>query len=97
MIPNFIEGAEPEPDQEQAAFLKEQAYLRKAYYALYQETEVDIVWASALSFGGKTNMSQRLPTAASFCWYGGYVKLKRLLIRAAAEWEALRGMARCAR
>ncbi|KAF8992073.1 hypothetical protein BDQ17DRAFT_1254288, partial [Cyathus striatus] len=91
LIPYFIEEAEPASDQKKDAFLKEQAYLRKAYHALYQETELDIVWASALSFGEKVNMAQQLPTAVQYCWHGSYRKLKRLLIRTMVEWEAIAG------
>ena len=36
-------------------------------------------------------MAQQLPGAAQFCWHGGYVRLKRQLIRAAEEWEAIVG------
>ncbi|PSR74469.1 hypothetical protein PHLCEN_2v9816 [Hermanssonia centrifuga] len=91
LIPRFIEQAEPAFAQAEEEFLKEKAYLRKAYHALYQETELDIVWASSLSFGGKFSMSQQLPSAAQFCWHGGYVKLRRLLIRTAREWENIVG------
>lgn len=36
-------------------------------------------------------MSQQMPIAAQFCWHGGYVKLRRLLMRTAAEWEQIVG------
>ncbi|KAF8991797.1 hypothetical protein BDQ17DRAFT_1392929 [Cyathus striatus] len=73
------------------ALLKEKAYLHKAYHVLYLETDLDIVWASALSFDGKYTMAQQLPSAAQFCWHGGYPKLKQLLIRTMVEWEAIAG------
>lgn len=86
-IPRFIEQAEPAPEQSEDVLQKEKAYLRKAYHALYQETGLDVVWASSLSFGGKFPMAQQMPAAAQFCWHGGYVKLKRLLISVAEEWN----------
>ncbi|KAF8894381.1 hypothetical protein CPB84DRAFT_1782912 [Gymnopilus junonius] len=91
LIPRFIEEAEPAPGQAEEEFLKEKAYLRKAYHALYHDTEYDVVWASSLSFEGRFSMDQQLPAAAQFCWHGGYVKLKQLLICAAAEWEDIVG------
>ncbi|KAF7767888.1 hypothetical protein Agabi119p4_7131 [Agaricus bisporus var. burnettii] len=91
LVPRFIEQAELSPGQTEEELLKEKAYLRKAYHALYQDTGYDVVWASSLSFGDKFSMSQQLPAAAQFCWHGGYVKLNRLLIRAAAEWEHIVG------
>ncbi|KAH6912783.1 hypothetical protein BKA70DRAFT_1370267 [Coprinopsis sp. MPI-PUGE-AT-0042] len=90
-IPRFIEEAKPAPGQAEEEFLKEWAYLRKAYHALYQETGLDVVWASSLFFGGKFSMSQQLPAAVQFCWHGGNVKLKRLLMRTATEWEQIVG------
>lgn len=91
LIPRFIEQAEPAPGQAEEDFWKQTAYLRKAYHALYQDTGLDVVWASSLSFGDKFSMAQQLPSAAQFCWHGGYVKLKRLLIRAATEWDNIVG------
>ncbi|EDR13224.1 uncharacterized protein LACBIDRAFT_292455 [Laccaria bicolor S238N-H82] len=91
LIPRFIEQVEPAPGQAEEDLRKETAYLRKAYHALYQDTGLDVVWASALSFGDKFSMAQQLPSAAQFCWHGGYVKLKRLLIRAATEWDSIVG------
>ncbi|KAJ2914044.1 hypothetical protein MD484_g6366, partial [Candolleomyces efflorescens] len=91
LIPRFIEQAEPAPGQAEEELLKEKAYLRKAYHALYQETGIDVVWASSLSFGDRFSMAQQLPSAAQYCWHGGNVKLKRLLIRAVAEWEKIVG------
>lgn len=91
LIPRFIEQVEPAPGQAEEDLRKETAYLRKAYHALYQDTGLDVVWASALSFGDKFSMAQQLPSAAQFCWHGGYVKLKRLLIRAATEWDKIVG------
>ncbi|KAF8986145.1 hypothetical protein BDQ17DRAFT_1436368 [Cyathus striatus] len=49
LISEFINGAKPAPSQEEA-FLKEKAYLYKAYHTLYLETNLDIAWASMLSF-----------------------------------------------
>ena len=59
----------------------------KAYHALYQDTGLNVVWASALSFGEKYSMAQQLPALVQFCWHGGFVKLKQLLIRASVEWK----------
>ena len=87
LIPQYIEAAEPALGQDEEELLKEKVYLRKAYHALYQDTELDVVWASALSFGKKFSMAQQLPASAQFCWHGGFVKLKTLLIRTSAEWE----------
>ncbi|PPQ90887.1 hypothetical protein CVT25_007357 [Psilocybe cyanescens] len=57
LIPHFIEDAEPALGQEDDAFFKEQAYMLKAYHALYQETAIDVVWASGLSFGDRFTMA----------------------------------------
>ncbi|KAF8985824.1 hypothetical protein BDQ17DRAFT_1493622 [Cyathus striatus] len=57
LIPEFINGAKPALGQEEEAFLKEKAYLHKAYHVLYLETDLDIVWASTLSFDGKYTMA----------------------------------------
>ncbi|KAF8999535.1 hypothetical protein BDQ17DRAFT_1360896 [Cyathus striatus] len=91
LISSFIELADRAPGQEKGAFFEERAYLHKAYRVLYQETDLDIAWASALSFDGKVTMAQQLPSAAQYCWHGGYPKLKRRLIRTMVEWEAIAG------
>ncbi|KAF9480667.1 hypothetical protein BDN70DRAFT_920410 [Pholiota conissans] len=90
-IPRFIQEAGPAPGQAEEIFMKEKAYLRKAYHALYHDTGYDVVWASALLFED-VSITQQLPSAAQFCWHGGYVKLKQLLQRVAAEWEDLVGL-----
>lgn len=93
LIPQFIEQAEAAVGQTDEELLKEKVHLRKAYHALYQDTGLDIVWASALSFGEKFLMSQQLPASAQFCWHGGFVKLKQLVIRTSVEWENIVGPA----
>ncbi|KAF8992087.1 hypothetical protein BDQ17DRAFT_1546624 [Cyathus striatus] len=91
LIPSFIQVPEPAPDQEEDAFLKEQAYLHKAYHTLYRETELDIVLASALSFDGKVTTAQQLPSAAQYCWHGSNPILKQQLIRVMVNWEGIAG------
>ncbi|KAF6752779.1 hypothetical protein DFP72DRAFT_903590 [Ephemerocybe angulata] len=88
-IPRFINSANPEPGQKEEDFEKEQAYLQKAYHALYFETNKDVVWASALALNGNVNMTQRLPRTAQVCWASGYPYLKRQLVRTMLEWQQI--------
>lgn len=90
-IPLFIRDTAPAPGQDRDEFRREKDYLIKAYHALYFETSVDIVWASALTFGEKRTFSQDLPLLSASCWHFGYVPLKRRLIRVFEDWENVGG------
>lgn len=90
-FPRFIKELEQGPDQEDEAFSKEVAILRECYHALYRDAGYNLAWAAAIPYGTNTSMSRYLPDAASRCWHGGQVILKRELIRAAQNWEKIAG------
>lgn len=92
LVPRLIKQAEPAPGQEEDAF-QGANLLRKAYHALYQDNDLDVVRASALSFVDEFSMVQQLPAAAQFCWHGEHIRLKQQLIWAVAEWQPIAGLA----
>ncbi|KAG2016480.1 protein kinase subdomain-containing protein PKL/CAK/Fmp29 [Coprinopsis cinerea AmutBmut pab1-1] len=90
--PQFIQQRLFFPGKPKEEVERENAYLHKAYYMLYNDTKLDTVWASLVNPESPgRHMSEQLPGIAQFCWHGGFATLKLDLITAANHWEELVG------
>ncbi|PPR07152.1 hypothetical protein CVT24_010700 [Panaeolus cyanescens] len=86
-VPLFIRHLPAKDGQTEEEFLKEKKYLTDVYRALYADTGVDYVWASALAVGVTRPAAQALPFAAQSCWHSGYADLKRRIVRMSFDWQ----------